>query len=121
MVDVNDYCGFTEKLLKFTSIDNLSLKNCELKVKNALDTLSQLKTLKFKGSNFRGEDWVYFNTLKALQTLKEMLNPSISNLEFLSMGFYDKNLEDYLDFFISGFPRLRTVHLWLTDGIITMG
>jgi len=89
MVDVNDYCGFTEKLLKFTSIDNLSLKNCELKVKNALDTLSQLKTLKFKDSNFRGEDWVYFNTLKALQTLKEMLNSSISNLEFLSMDFYD--------------------------------
>ena len=36
------------------------------------------------------------------------------------MSFSVWNLEYYLELFISDFPRLRTVHLWLTDGI-TMG
>jgi hypothetical protein len=72
MVNVIDYCGFTEKLLKFRSVENLSLKNCNLKVENALNTLSHLKTLKFKKTYFKlhGEDRVSLNTIKALHTLK---------------------------------------------------
>jgi hypothetical protein len=68
-----------------------------------------------------GED--YLNTFKTFKILKEKLNPSISNLEFLSMDFLnrgDPNLDEFLYFFSSCFSRLRTVHLWLTTGI-TMG
>ena len=36
------------------------------------------------------------------------------------MGVVKSNLEKNFEFLISGFPRLRTVHLWLTTNI-TMG
>jgi hypothetical protein len=117
MIDVHENCPFTETTLKLSSIEKLSLRHCRLKVEDTLDTLSQLKTLKFKNTSFKlhGEDVV------SLNTLKEMLNPSTSNLEFLSLDLpYSPTLEEYLDFVSPGFPRLRTLQLCLTEQL-TLG
>jgi hypothetical protein len=110
MFDVDENCRFLEQTLKLTSLESLSLKRCTLKVRDTLDSLSQLRTLKFKDTDFKLQRLT-------LNTLKEMLNPSISCLEFLSLDLpYSLNsLEKSLDFFSSPFPRLRTVHLRLSS------
>jgi hypothetical protein len=81
MVNVNESFPFTETTLKLSSIEKLSLRNCRLNLNYMLESLSQLKTLKFKKTSFTldGQNIVH------LKTIKEMLNPRTSNLEFLSL------------------------------------
>ena len=80
MFGVKKSCRFLEQTLKLTSLESLSLQNCSLKVEDTLDCLSQLKTLKFKNSYFKLQG-------STLSILKEMLNPSISCLEFTCLEF----------------------------------
>lgn len=57
----------------------------------------------------------------SLNTLKEILNPSTSNLESLYLNLdYSPNLEDYLDFLSPGFTHLRYLNLGLA-GMVTFG
>jgi hypothetical protein len=57
----------------------------------------------------------------SLKILKEILNPSTSNLESLYLELdYSNTLEDYLDFASPGFPRLRYLNLGLA-GMVTFG
>ena len=117
MVDVHESCPFTETTLKLSSMEKLSLRHCRLKVEDTLDSLGHLRILKFKNTSFKlhGLDVV------SLNTLKEMLNPSTSNLEFLSLDLpYSPALEEYLDFVRPGFPRLRTLKLCVPNQV-TLG
>jgi hypothetical protein len=81
MVDVHESFPFTVLTFKLSSIEKLSLRNCKLYYKEKLDSLSQLKILKFKKTTFRP----YGLNVVCLKTLKKLLDPSTSNLEFVSL------------------------------------
>ena len=117
MVDVDEECPFTETTLKLSTIEKLSLRNCNINVDDKLDNLCHLKTLKFKNTSIQ----ILEKDEESLKTLKQMLNSAMSNLEFVSLEFsYSPRLEEYLDFVSPGFPLLRTLQLCLTEQV-TLG
>jgi hypothetical protein len=110
MVDVEEFCPFTVTTLKLSSIEKLSLRNCILKVDDKLDNLCHLKVLKYKKTSF----YIQGKKEESLKSLKNILNSTMSNLEFLSLEFfYFPLLEEYLDFVSEGFPHLKTLKLCL--------
>ena len=117
MVEVHESCPFTETTLKLSTIEKLSLRHCRLYVHDKLDIFCYLKTLSFKNTSFSFNE----RDEESLETLKEMLNSSMSKLEFLSLeNSYSPSLDEYLDFVSLSFPRLRTLQLCLTQKV-TLG
>ena len=104
MVNVHENCNFTETTINNSTIEELSFRNCSLKVIEKLEDFKwHVKKLKFKNTILKigGKDDT------SLKTLKKMLISTMYNLELLSLEpLSQPSLEEYLDFFSSGFTHL---------------